>query len=62
MREDKLSPRVASTANWTDADRRTLRMGLVEWQRSLMRAPDLLATPAGLAEWERIGMLLEALK
>ncbi len=44
------------------AARRTLRMGLVSWQRNLMGAPGLLATPDGLAEWERIGELLEALK
>ncbi|NMP23801.1 hypothetical protein [Sulfobacillus harzensis] len=65
MREDTLGPRVAAgakLASLSHAEVRTLRMGLVSWQRDLMRAPALLATPGGLEEWERIGLLLDILR
>ncbi len=64
MDETRTRPALASAAKpipLTHADIVTLRMGLVEWQRSLQRKPELLATPDGLAEWERIGRLLEVL-
>ena len=59
MPEAMTRPVLAAEA--TAEDKRTLKVALAYWQSKLVTMPELLATSDGLAEWERVGQLLEAL-